>query len=334
MSVSLDASQLENAVATENTTVDNAKTLEPMSLDLALPWYPNSQQEERFKKLLIGFLIGMLILLLIFTFSPVTEREKTKDDKIVAKTKVILEPVTIEEKKPDPPKPEPKPVPKEKPTEVKEKALATSKNTTKTPTEEPVSNGLNKVSDQLSALRNSFDLTRNKKKNLSTSDSGNKERATRTALGKDNVTKKSDGIKIDSEVMLDERTTLAAHNAAVVEGVEHGGLVDGSPVSRYATHMSGERTMESIRYTLEKNKGGIFTLYYQALNKTPGISGKYTFQLLIEPDGTISSLKLISSELGDEQLNRAILDRIKKIKFEEKDVIVARVTYTYNFIES
>lgn len=305
----------------------------PISLDLVLPWYPSEKEEQRFKKILIGFLVVMCLLMLILTFSPVVDRVADEEE-IVVKTKVLLEPVKLEPIEVEPPKPEPKPEPIAPPKPTEQKALATSSKVKDTPSTEPTSNGLSKVSDQLSALRNSFDLSRNQKKNVVTSDAGTKEKTSRTLLGKDNATKKSDGIKVDSDIMLDERTTLAAHNAAAVEGIDHGGVDGGSPVSRYASHMSGERTMESIRYTLEKNKGGIFTLYYQALNQNPGISGKYTFELVIKPDGSITSLKLISSELGDTQLDEAILQRIRKIKFKAEDVIVARVTYTYNFIES
>ncbi len=309
------------------------KTLEPISLDLALPWTRNEQEEEHFKRLLTGFLVVILLLVLILTFSPVSDRVE-EDQPVVAKTKVLLKPVTITPPAPEPEPPKPKPIPKEDPKPAEPKALAKSQKPAEAPSEQPTSNGLSAVSDQLSALRNSFDLSRNQKKNLSTSNAGQKEQAARTLLGKDSVTKKSDGIAINNDVMLDEHTTLAAHNTAAVQGVDHGGVDGGSPVSRYASQLSGERTMESIRYTLEKNKGSIFTLYYQALSDNPRINGKYTFELVIEPDGKISSLKLISSELGDKRLDKAILERIRRISFREEDVITARVTYTYNFIES
>lgn len=306
--------------------------LEPMSLALDLPWQRDPAGEERYKRLLIGFLIFIMSLALILTFSPVSDREKDEDDKIVAKTKVILKPVTLKPVEPEPPKP--KPVPKPEPKVTEAKAQAKSSKPSETPSPEPTSAGLNKVSDQLSALRNSFDLTRNQKKNVSTSDAGKKEQTTRTLLGKDTATKKSDGIVIESDIMLDDRTTLDAHNTATVQGIDQGGVEGGSPVSRYATHMSGERTMESVRYTLERNKGSIFTLYHQALNDKPNISGKYTFELVIEPSGVISSLKLISSELNDARLNQDILARIKLVQFREEDVKTARVTYTYTFIEN
>ncbi len=307
--------------------------LAPLSLDLALPWLRDTDEEERFKRILIACLLLMLIFVLMLSFSPVAEREKDDSNKIIAKTKVILKPVTIKPA-PEPPKPKPKPKPKPEPQVTKAKAQSKAPKPKQTEANTPKSNGLNQVSNQLSALRNSFDLTRNQKKNVSVSSAGKKAKASRTLLGKDVTTKKSDGVVIESDVMLDDRTTLAAHNTASVEGVDHGGVEGGSPVSRYATHMSGERTMESIRYTLERNKGGIFALYHQALNQNPGLSGKYTFELVIEPNGDISSLKLLSSELNDVQLNSDILSRIRHIRFKEEDVIVARVKYTYNFIES
>lgn len=325
MSIALAASNMEALNR-------SYQPLEPISLDLVLPWHPSEKDEQRFKRMLIGFIIAMLALMLVLSLSPVSERQKAEDNKVVAKTKILLTPVTLKPVEPE--KPKPKPVPKEEPKVAKAKSQAKSQTPKDTPSNEVTSNGLAAVSDQLSALRNSFDLSRNQKKNVSTSDVGKVEKTARTLLGKDSATKKSDGIKVESDIMLDDRTTLAAHNAASVEGIDQGGVEGGSPVSRYATQMSGERTMESIRYTLEKNKGSIFTLYHQALNENAKLSGKYTFELLIEPNGTISSLKLISSELGDERLDAAILDRIRRIKFKEEDVIIARVKYTYTFIES
>lgn len=311
-----------------------AINVDPISLDLMPAWYRNPKQEERFKRILIACIVLILLFLLVLTFSPLVEREKKQDDEIVFKTKVILKPVTIKEPEPEPePPPKPKPKPKPVPTDNTQ-ALARSSAPTKKPTSEPTSNGLAKVSNQLSALRNSFDLTRNRKKNLSTSKAGKVEKTSRNLLGKDSATKKSGGIKVDSEVMLDDRTTLAGHSAAAVEGVDHGGVAGGNPVSRYASHISGERTMESIRYTLERKKGRVFALYYQALNNTPSLSGKYTFEMRIEPSGEISSLRLISSELSDPSLDNAILDRIRDIQFKQEDVITALVTYTYVFIEN
>lgn len=319
---------------TSSSMTKDVRQLEPLSLDLVLPWYPSPKEEERFKRLLIGFIVAMLVLMLILTFSPLVDREKSADDRIVAKTQVILKPTPAPPIEPEIPKPEPKPVPKEEPKVAKEKAQARTKKTVATPSKEPTSDGLSQVSDQLSALRKSFDLTRNQRKNISTSNAGKVEQTSRTMLGKDAATRKSEGIEIDSDISLEEQTTLAAHNAAVVQGDTRGGVDGGNPVSRYATHMSGERTMESIRYTLERNKGNIFSLYHQALTQNPGLSGKYTFELVIQPDGNVSSLRLLSSELSDERLNTAILDRIRHIRFKEEDVIVARVKYTYTFIES
>lgn len=309
------------------------RDLAPISLDLALPWLRSEKQEQRFKRILITCLMLMLLLLLVVAFSPETKREKEVEEKIVAKTKVILKPITVTPVV-EPPKPKPKPTPVEPPKVVKTKAQSTSKTPKKTAINTPKSTGLAEVSSQLSALRNSFDLTRNQKKNLTSSNAGKKEKTSRNLLGKDSATKKSDGVKIDSDIQLDDRTTLAAHNTASVEGADRGGVEGGSPVSRYATHMSGERTMESIRYTLERNRGNIFALYHKALIDNPNLSGKYTFELRIEPDGRISNLTLVSSELNNQRLNDAILERIRPIVFKAEDVSPARLNYTFHFIEN
>lgn len=302
--------------------------LEPISLDLALPWHRSPEQERKFKFTLTLFLGLMLALLVALTLSEIVEPEKEEEEKIEFKTKVLIKPVTITPPKVEKPKPKPKPK-KVEPKEVKSQARSKKVDKKKA---DVTSHGLNKVSSQLSALRQSFDLTRNQKKNVSNNNAGNVSKASRSLLGKDNATKKSQGIKLDTNIELDERTTLAAHTSASVEGMDQGGVTGGDPVSRYSSHISSARTMESIRRTFEANKGGIFALYYRDLSNRPELSGKFVFSLKIDPSGSTSGLRLISSELNSSKLESMILEKIRRIRFQKEDVESLTVQYTYHFI--
>ena len=55
-------------------------------------------------------------------------------------------------------------------------------------------------------------------------------------------------------------------------------------------------------------------------------------ELTIAPDGNITDVKILSSELGDKKLERKLLLKIKKFKFAKADVAVITVTYPIDFL--
>ena len=52
----------------------------------------------------------------------------------------------------------------------------------------------------------------------------------------------------------------------------------------------------------------------------------------IESSGVVSELRLLSSDLADENLVRKILTRIRMIRFEAEKVITTRVNYSFDFL--
>ena len=72
--------------------------------------------------------------------------------------------------------------------------------------------------------------------------------------------------------------------------------------------------MESIRRVFEQHKGAIYAIYNRALRSDPGISGKYVFHIVIEPDGKIA--------------------RIRIIDFGPEDVVATPVNYKFDFLPS
>ena len=92
--------------------------------------------------------------------------------------------------------------------------------------------------------------------------------------------------------------------------------------------------MESIRRVFEQHKGAIYAIYNRALRSDPGISGKYVFHIVIEPNGRISKITLISSELGVVSLEQKLLSRIRIIDFGPEDVVATPVNYKFDFLPS
>ena len=104
-----------------------------------------------------------------------------------------------------------------------------------------------------------------------------------------------------------------------------GDLVAGSDVG-------GGRSDESIRRVMDQQKGAIFAVYNRALRQDPTLQGKFVFEMVIEPSGEVSAVKVVSSELSDNDLVSKILARIRLINFGSADVLRTRVNYSLDFL--
>ncbi|MBX2807568.1 MAG: AgmX/PglI C-terminal domain-containing protein [Cellvibrionaceae bacterium] len=355
--------------------------LQPIALDLALPWAPDAVQEETFKRLLKRFLLPLLLLSLIIPWLPLLETEFEETDSDIAVTHIRLKPVEPEAVvdvttavEPVRPRPQPEPLsppepavvepPQIKPIVKPERVLepkdivkkapqAAIINTQSQKTESNTSaektavasqtqsdaasvrssQGLDQLSNQLSALRSTLDLSKLQNKNLSNNRVGTKALAGRQRLGSSSVTQQSGSVGIDAGLMSAQSTSLAEHTTVAVDGLVVAG--DGpSGNQSYLSSRQGQRDDESIRRTLEGGKNNVYSLYQRALLEHPELTGKFMFKLVIEPDGSISTLQLISSELGLEQLEREILTKIKTINFGPEDVSPTSVEYTFVFLPS
>ncbi|HYQ73265.1 MAG TPA: AgmX/PglI C-terminal domain-containing protein, partial [Gammaproteobacteria bacterium] len=101
---------------------------------------------------------------------------------------------------------------------------------------------------------------------------------------------------------------------------------------KHHSSVAGGRDMESIRRVFEQHKGAIYAIYNRALRLDPEIRGKYVFHIIIEPDGKISRIELVSSELGNIKLEQKLLTRIRVIDFGPDDVVATPVNYKFDFL--
>lgn len=318
---------------------------QPTSLELGLPWDTDEQQDERFKKWLIRVVVPFFLLLIIIPLLP--EIELSLDDSVeeVVKTRIVLEPKIIEQPKPEPQKvveqPKPKPQPeKVKPVEQKKVTgtpVPPAPPKTEQETKQDFANaqGLSGLSSELSSLRNSLDLKKLQNKNVSRSESGKVEHSATQVLGKDSATRVGAGITVDDADMRSDAIALAEHNSLVVEGVSTGGEQSGrSHSSAYGSYTAGMRDMESIRRVLERTKSRTQSDYQKFLRDHPDLGGKFIFKFVIQPDGELTDLELVASELGVVNLEQSILEKIKLINFGKKDVAATSVQYSFTFLPS
>ncbi|MBA4175549.1 MAG: energy transducer TonB [Leptothrix sp. (in: Bacteria)] len=94
------------------------------------------------------------------------------------------------------------------------------------------------------------------------------------------------------------------------------------------------RSIEDIKLVFERNKGAIYALYNRALRDEPALQGKVVLELKIAPAGTVDGLRIVSSELKAEELEKKLLARIRQFDFGAKDVDVMVVTWPVDFLPS
>lgn len=304
--------------------------LEPMALSLELPWVADKEREEKFKKWVKRSLIAALVFMTAMQFLPIFELDEKETVEIV-KTTVMLE----QKKEPEPtPLDEPKkrivkPLPKKK---VATAAAKTPKAAPKEPEQDVMaSQGLDALSTQLASLTSSVDTQKLRKKNTTSSDRGRVANDAAERLSKDTVTQRSGGFVVDDEIMRANVSALQSHQAAEVEGLNMDASALASNQS-YGSLKQGLRDMESIRRTLEAAKSRIFAVYQRELTDRPDIKGTFVFKLTIEPDGSISELSMVSSELNVDSLNENILNQIRAVRFREEDVLTTNVKYKFYFV--
>lgn len=311
--------------------------LEPQALDLTLPWQENPEQEKKFRDLIKRTLIVLTLIALIVPWLPVVEPDYTPPEREITKTKVLLEPVIV--KKPEPVRPPPPPKPKPEPQlapKPEPRALVKAPPPPPKPKDKEAvmeEQGLSQLSSQLSALRGSVSVARMQRKNVIKSDLGKVEHSSRDKFGEESAAKRSQGIQVDDSILKEADASLAAYHGVTVEATTYSDQPGGSQVS-FLSDQAGRRDMENIRRTFEAAKSSVYSLYLQALNENPELAGKFIFRLVIEPDGSISELELITSELGVRGLEDTILERIRRISFGEKEVSPTAVEYAFSFLPS
>lgn len=80
------------------------------------------------------------------------------------------------------------------------------------------------------------------------------------------------------------------------------------------------RSLDEIQLTFDRAQGSFYAMYIRALRENPGLSGKVVLSVTIAPSGKVIDAKIVSSELGDPELERKIISRVMLLDFGPKDV--------------
>ena len=310
-----------------------------------LPWV--EQQEDR------SFRWIMIIMMVLFLGTGVV-LNAIKLPEIVQKNLVDISPrlakLILEKQKikPPPKKEKPKEVKKEEPKKKekkkekpKKKEPEKKKEVKKPDAKEVAKNsGLIALADELEDLRESFELDETLK--LPQHNEGKQALvvATSSDLLTANAQQSSGGIKTDtlnrtiktSELV--QRKTTKVESKIEADATKLAKASTDKKQQKNGTAKLANRSNDEIERVFQKNKGGIFNLYNRALRKNPSLAGKVVVELTIAPSGRVTAVEVLSSELGDEKLERKLLLKIKKFKFSKANVAEITVTYPIDFLPS
>jgi TonB family protein len=303
-----------------------------------LPWSTGADQDGKFRKTVRSALIAMLVLALVIAILPVPTRDATQIPEVPKRlAKLVLErkapppPPPVVEKAPEPkpepveqkqvreePKPKPEPVP-EKQVDKTEKAREKAKVA-----------GLLPFAQQLAALRDDKTVERLDRTQVSGKVDTASPLAERSLITS-RIGTSSSGINTAALSRhtggggLSDRTTTKVESP--VESLE----VAGGAAQRSGESNKGSRSREEIERVFDLNKGSIYTLYNRALRQNPTLQGKLVLRLTIAPDGRVTFCEVVSSELGDPDLEQKLVQRVLLFQFEPRDVETITTTKPIDF---
>lgn len=295
-----------------------------------LPWTPSEDEERRFRRVIgaaLGLFIGFGIVIPLLPERPRTETAAPAVPERVVE--FLLE------------RPKPKPVPKvvqpppPKPLvlpEIERRVPAPPPVAKDVPKPDPrkkaAASGLLALSDQLAELRD-LDVDSKVPALPLNNGAGEKTRVDRALLtaragegsGGIAVSKASSGFGGGS-------TGLKGHATAKVAST-----VDAAPAEAQRSGKSSKasRTREEVELVFDRNKSAIYAIYSRALRDNPALQGKVVLEVSIAPSGEVTECRIVSSELGDPELERKLVARVKMFRFEAKEVAPMTTTKPIEF---
>ena len=100
------------------------------------------------------------------------------------------------------------------------------------------------------------------------------------------------------------------------------------------THQGSAREEEDVKVVFDQHKSTLHTLYNRERRKHPGLKGRIVLELTIDATGKVVAVKIVSSELGHEALERRLGARVKQFDFGSSPLGTVTVVYPIEFLPS
>lgn len=313
-----------------------------------LPWSSSEQENRLFSKITYACLVIAVVFALVINWVQLPDQTREEKEALPPQLARILKP------KPLPPPPEVKPKPQPKVEQPKEKIKPKPQQPVKRaqpevkPRPVPVEKtkeekvtearenakqtGLLAFSDDLASMRSDINLA-NVANTKTIEGAGEQEQTSRKRIGKQIATPTSGSLK-DASISqnIGAKGELEGRRTTEFTAPEEGAASLAAKRIEVESQVIGNRDTEQIRKVLDANKGAVYALYRRALRQNPDLEGKVTVSLTIEPNGSLSAVVLVNSELEDDALENKLLARIRMINFGAADVAQTKLEYAFNFL--
>ncbi|MBZ9610071.1 AgmX/PglI C-terminal domain-containing protein [Rheinheimera maricola] len=301
------------------------------------------REDKRFYQLLwFGVALWLVFAVLVPGLS-VPERSRQLQEQLPPQlARVMLEerkappppePEPLPEQVVEPVKPEPKPEPKAEQVPAEPQPVIPDPQQARRQAEQA---GLMAMRDDLAELRQSFQLNNTAPKVQSKGEAQATQverKLLRNAAEKSFATAQAAAVAGDIV-----RSELADTGSTALAEAELKGLsATGRPETPDDSATTSERRVPgrseaTIRRVLEANKSSLYTLYSRALRANPLLKGKVVFDLVINPDGSLAEVSIVSSELLDSKLERQLILRLRSINFGAETAALTRSQWTVEFL--
>ncbi|MEZ5566518.1 MAG: AgmX/PglI C-terminal domain-containing protein [Gammaproteobacteria bacterium] len=305
-----------------------------------LPWDVSVDDEERFREIGKRTAIATVLLFVVISLLPLPQVDPAMNVPVPPR----LARLVLEKPAPIPPpaavkQPEPEPDVRPEPVAPTEKAVV-AKNTKPVPDrktsvrEKAGKAGLLPFMDELADLRDNQALTSitsgGTKFTGAVGDAPQVERAlitSKAGTGSGGINTAGYSRNTGGSGLGGRSTTKVASNVAAIGGGSSGGADEAGS----ASGQRASRSREEIEMVFDQNKGAIYALYNRALRSNPALQGKLVLKLTLEPTGRVSDVQVVSSDLGDEELERKLVQRVRMFSFLAKDVPSVTTTKPIDF---
>ena len=306
----------------------------PFYREYDLPWSSHEGQERKYKRLLGLVFLIMVVLGLVWPFIPVPEPDPDEIIEIPPRiAKLLLEeqplpppPPPVVEEEPEPDEPEPEEVVE---TETEPEAEPEPQPDLEEIAREQAQAALMPFAEDLAGLVDQELLEKvadDRELSASVGVAVRHERSMITSK----VGTASGGINTANMSRNTGGTQIAGRSTTKVDN-PNAGIGPAGGARRTGTSGKASRSREEIELVFDRNKGAIFALYNRALRNDPSLEGKLVLRLTIAPNGVVTFCEIVTSELGDEELENKLVQRIKLFRFEAKDVEAITTTKPIDF---
>ncbi|GAB4358476.1 MAG: hypothetical protein Kow006_26940 [Gammaproteobacteria bacterium] len=310
---------------------------------LDISWNGGSVEDRRFKRIVLITFLFFLAASITVSVLPVFKVERPPVQEVPKRiAKLVLQkrkpappppPPKVEKPKPEPkkvekPKPKPEKIAKKEKPKPKEPPKAKPKPSARERAERA---GIMAFRDTLAELRQDPSVAKLAGgKRLTTA--GKTARKTERSMVTSRVGRSSGGINTARLSRDTGSTQLATRSTEQLKAPTS--LKKAAQSKKARQGKLATRTDEEIQLVFDRNKTAIYNLYNRALRTNPAMKGKVVIRLTISPDGKVTNISIVSSELGDQKLERKLVLRVKRFRFEPKNVAATTLNYTMDFFPS